>query len=115
MRENIYQNIDQPLNNPLNLAPEPTIPKDRRFLLLLILFSIIILLLVASLIVSRWKITPHKTITTTPSLTPTAIPTIINQPNIIPAVYQPQFKAIEENLKYNSEILPPQIDPQLGL
>ena len=27
MRENIYQNIDQPLNNPLDVTPKPVIKK----------------------------------------------------------------------------------------
>ena len=115
MRENIYQNIDQPLNNPLDVTPKPAFKTDRRLILLLILTGIIVVLLITSLIVSLFKKSPRRPITTAPTPIPIVIPTIINEPNTIPTIYQSQLKTIEDNFKYNSEILPPQIDPQLGL
>jgi len=115
MRENIYQNIDQPLNNPLNLAVPLPAKKDRRLVLLFILFLAIVVLLLASIIIPLVRKSPGRITTSPPSPVPTAIPNIVNPANIIPSPYQSQFKSIEENFKYNSEILPPQIDPQLGL
>jgi hypothetical protein len=115
MRENIYQNIDQPLNNPLDIASGSVFKKDRRLILLLILAGIIVVLLITSLVVSLFKKSPRRPVTATPTPTPTIIPPIVNEPNIIPTTYRSQFKTIEDNLKYNPEILPPQIDPQMGL
>lgn len=115
MRENIYQNIDQPLNNPLDVAEKPVVKKDRRLVFLSVLIPVIVILILISIIVPLFKKSPRPTATPTPTPTPTVIPDVVNPANIIPSSYQLQFKNIEENLRYNSEILPPQIDPKLGL
>lgn len=120
MEENIYQNIDLVNNNPLEPEVKPDLSfkarlkTDHKFQILIGLSAFTIFILLVSLIVSIFR-TPVKRENIGSNLpTPNATPTIINQANVLPTKYQDQFDTIENKLKYNPEILPPQIDINLG-
>lgn len=120
MEENIYQNIDLTNNNPLEpetkvqLTFQQKLKTDYKIQILVGLSIFTILILILSIIASISK-TPIKKDNLGTSLpTPIATPTIINQANIIPLQYQQQFDTIESKIKYNPEIIPPEIDLNLG-
>lgn len=120
MEENIYQNIDLNNNNPLQpetkveLTFKQKLKSDHKLQALVGLSAFTILILFLSIIVSIFKtpVTKEKLGTNLP--TPIATPTFINQANVLPAEYQSQFDSIEANIKYNPEIIPPEIDLNLG-
>ncbi len=121
MEENIYQNIDLTTNNPLKpetkvqLTFAQKLKTDHKIQILVGLSVFTILLLIISLIVSIFRSPAIKQNIGTNLPTPIATPTFINQANILPSQYQTQFDTIETKIKYNPEILPPQIDLSLGL
>lgn len=120
MEENIYQNIDLTNNNPLKpetkveLTFKQKLKTDRKIQILvgLSIFTVLILLVSITISIFRSPINKNKLGNNLP--TPIATPTTINQANILPTQYQDQFNQIENKLKYNPEILPPQIDLNLG-
>lgn len=120
MEENIYQNIDLVNNNPLQ--PETKVEltflqklkTDHKIQALVGLSGFTILILLISIIASIFISPIKKGDLGTNLPTPIATPTPINQANILPTQYQDQFNTIENKLKYNPEILPPQIDLKLG-
>lgn len=120
MEENIYQNIDLTNNNPLEpetkveLTFKQKLKTDRKVQILVGLSVFTIFILLLSITVSIIK-TPIKRDNLGDNLpTPVATPTIINQANILPTQYQGQFDDIEIKIKYNPEIIPPEIDLNLG-
>jgi hypothetical protein len=120
MEENIYQNIDLVNNNPLQ--PETKVQltfiqklkTDRKVQILVGLSSVTVLILLISIIASIFIAPPTKDDIGTKLPTPIATPTFINDANVLPSQYQEQFNSIENKIKYNPEILPPQIDVTLG-
>lgn len=120
MEENIYQNIDLANNNPLEpetkveLTFKQKLKTDRKIQILVGLSVFTILILFLSIFVSIFR-TPVKKENLGSNLpTPVATPTIINQANILPTEYQSQFDTIENKIQYNPEIIPPEIDLNLG-
>lgn len=120
MEENIYQNIDLVNNNPLQ--PETKVEltfiqklkTDHKIQALVGLSSLTVIILLVSIIASI-LIPPVKKENIGSNLpTPISTPTPVNQANILPPQYQEQFDNIDTKIKYNPEILPPQIDPTLG-
>ncbi len=120
MEENIYQNIDLTNNNPLKPEAKPEesfsskLKTDRKIQILVGLSGLTVILLILALIVSFFKNIPKKIDLGDNLPTPVAIPTVINEVNVLPSQYQSQFDTIENKLKYNPEILPPEIDLNLG-
>lgn len=120
MEENIYQNIDLINNNPLKpetkiqLTFSQKIKTDHKIQILISLSSFTILILFFSIIISLTQSPTKKHDLSNYSPTPIATPTFINQVNIIPTQYQNQFNTIEQKIKYNPEIYPPEIDLNVG-
>lgn len=120
MEENIYQNIDLVNNNPLKpeakvqLTFAQKLKTDHKVQALVGLLVFTLLILILSLVVSIFRppVTRENIGNNFP--TPNAIPTFINDANILPSQYQEQFGLIESKIKYNPEILPPEIDLNLG-
>jgi len=120
MQENIYQNIDLTTNNPLK--PETKVQltfiqklkTDHKIQALVGLSAFTVLILILSIVVSIFRSPVQKSDLGTNLPTPIATPTSINDANILPPQYQDQFNTIENKIKYNPEILPPQIDVSLG-
>ncbi len=120
MEENIYQNIDLVNNNPLQ--PETKVEltfiqklkTDHKIQILVGLASFTVLILLISIIASIFMVPAKKDDFGTKLPTPIATPTFINEANVLPTQYQDQFNTIENKIKYNPEILPPQIDVTLG-
>lgn len=120
MEENIYQNIDLINNNPLEPETEvkltfrQKLKIDHKIQALVGISALTVLILLLSIIVSIFRTPLIKDNLGGNLPTPIPIPTIINQANILPTQYQEQFDNIENKIKYNPEILPPQIDLNLG-
>lgn len=120
MQENIYQNIDLVNNNPLEpetkieLTFKQKLKTDHKVQALVGISIFTLFILIFSLIVSffRSPVTRENLGNNIP--TPEAIPTFINEANVLPTQYQAQFDNIDAKLNYNPEILPPQIDLDLG-
>lgn len=119
MEEKLYQNIDIPQNNPLdikidstdNIVKKTIIPK---ILILIILASIVFVLLLLSLIVTQVR----KNTSNIPVATPTTIPITpipTNSDSLIPSPYQQSFKEIEQSLSQDPDLPIPQVDTQIGL
>lgn len=121
MQENIYQNIDLVNNNPLKpetkvqLTFAQKLKTDHKVQALVGLSALTVLILLLSIITSIFRTPPIKDNLGSNLSTPIPTSTIINQANILPTQYQEQFNNIENKIKYNPEILPPQIDLSLGL
>lgn len=117
MDEKLYQNIDLPQNNPLNVPQ--VLPNDSekksinpKILLLIILSGIILTLLLLSLIVTQIRNKNSNN-----SNIPTPIPIIIiPTPNdsLIPTAYQESFKNLEKSFEQNPDLPAPQIDITVG-
>ena len=120
MEENIYQNIDLTNNNPLQpeAKTETTfvqkLKTDHKIQALVGLSALTVVLLIMAIIVSIFRSPAPKNDIGSNIPTPIATPTFINEANVLPSQYQDQFDTIESKLKYNPEILPPQIDVTLG-
>lgn len=120
MEENIYQNIDLINNNPLQpetkveLTFAQKLKTDHKVQALVGLLVFTFLILIISIVVSIFRSPVIKENIGNNFPTPNAIPTLINDANIIPSQYQEQFSLIESKIKYNPEILPPEIDLNLG-
>jgi len=120
MEENIYQNIDLINNNPLEpetkveLTFKQKLKTDRKIQILVGLTFFTILILLLSIVISVFRPPVKKENLGQNLPTPIAVPTIINQANILPTQYQSQFDTIENKIKYNPEIIPPEIDLNLG-
>ncbi len=123
MEEKLYQNIDIPQNNPLEVKEEKIVeetsinterkPLNPKILLLIILGVIIFILLILSLIVTQIRKNPSNL----PKVTPTENP-IISTPtpndSLIPSPYQESFKEINQSLNQDPDLPVPQIDPKIG-
>lgn len=116
MEEKLYQNIDTPQINPLEVKTE-IVPTKKSFspkiILLISLASFIFVLLLISLILSQ----NQKKQSTIPIPTPTPAPTntsIIND-SLIPSPYRLRFKEIEQSLTQDPDLPIPQIDTEVGL
>ena len=120
MEENIYQNIDLVNNNPLKpetkteLTFKEKLKTDRKIQALVGLAGFTVFILLVSIIASIFVSPTKKGDITTNLPTPIATPTFINQANVLPSQYQAKFDEIDAKLKYNPEIIPPQIDLNLG-
>ncbi|MFA7300957.1 MAG: hypothetical protein WC069_01425 [Candidatus Shapirobacteria bacterium] len=120
MQENIYQNIDLVNNNPLKpetkteLTFREKLKTDHKVQTLVGLSVFTVLILVLSLVVSILRPPTTREDIGTNLPTPMATPTYINEANVLPTQYQDQFNTIINKIKYNPEILPPQIDVNLG-
>lgn len=120
MEENLYQNIDLSTNNPLkpetkvSLTFAQQLKTDHKIQLLVGLSAFTIILLILSIIASIVRSPAKHGNLGTNLPTPIAIPTVINDANVLPSQYQDQFDTIDSKIKYNPEIIPPQIDVNLG-
>jgi len=120
MQENIYQNIDLNTNNPLKpetkvqLTFTQKLKTDHKIQALVGLSAFTVLILILSIIVSVFRSPTQKSDIGNNLPTPIATPTSINDANVLPTIYQDQFNTIEIKMKYNPEILPPEIDVNLG-
>ena len=117
MDEKLYQNIDLPQNNPLDIPDEITEitekkPLNPKILLLIILGIIIFILLLLSLIVTQMR-------NKNPNIQniPTPIP-VTNMPtpndSLIPSPYQESFKNLEKSFEEDPDLPAPQIDITVG-
>lgn len=118
MEEKIYQNIDIPQNNPLDIEEKNTDisikkPLNPKILLLIILASIIFVLLLLSLIVVQVR----KNKSNLPPAIPTTVPIIVKpttNDSLIPSPYQEQFKQIEQSFSQDPDLPIPQTDTTIG-
>jgi hypothetical protein len=114
---NPYQNIDTPINNPLEIPKEPVKfklnIKDPKIKLLLILGIILIILGILSIIVTITRKKPISTINVpTPTPAITVIPTI--KESNIPTQFIDKFDQIEKKLQIDEDFSPPQVDTTIG-
>jgi hypothetical protein len=120
MEENIYQNIDLTNNNPLKpeakieLSFVQKLKTDLKIQVLVGLSTFTVLILFSSIIISLTRSPAKRNPLGNNLPTPIATPTYINQANILPAQYQTQFTVIENKINYNPEIIPPEIDLNVG-
>lgn len=123
MANDTIQNMDEPQDNPT--IPSKTVdrklPKDPKIIILALLISLIIILTIAALIVSATKNNRPSIKREDPAfLTPT---TSTNQPipsttpfnSQIPEEFKTQFDEIEKEYNNLKNLLPPQIDAEIGL
>ncbi|MFA6007674.1 MAG: hypothetical protein WC784_03480 [Candidatus Shapirobacteria bacterium] len=116
MEEKIYQNFDQPQENPLEIVPEKKlkISLSPKIILLIILGSIIFVLLLLSLVVTQTRHSANKTVNIIP--TPTTV--TINSDNnnsLIPSPYQSEFQKINNYTSQDLDLPAPQVDTEIGL
>jgi len=117
MSQIIYQNLDDPQNNPISPSNSKIKPNKinlppltPKIIALIILFSLIIILFIISLFVNQ----KAPSIPTIP--TPTPLPVVKITPQAqIPTQYQTQFNQIDQLLNQQDILTPPQIDQDLGL
>jgi hypothetical protein len=117
MSEIIYQNPDDPQNNPISSSDVKINPKKiklppltPKLIALIILFAIIFILFIISLFINQK--TPS--VPTIPTPTPIPVVKVTPQPQI-PTQYQSQFNQIDELLNQQDIVAPPTVDQDLGL
>ena len=115
MDEKLYQNIDFPQNNPLDIGevlPDTSEkkPLNPKILLLIILGVIIFILLLLSIIVTQVR---KNQIPATPTPVPIVATPTIND-SLIPTQYQENFKNLEKSFEMDPDLPAPQIDITVG-
>jgi hypothetical protein len=119
MDEKLYQNIDLPQNNPLDITDETSEvttkkPLNPKMLLLIILGSLIFVLLLLSLIITR--VQKNKSNSTSATPTPVqivALPSVND--SLLPSPYQELFRQLEQSFSQDPDLPVPQIDTEIGL
>ena len=121
MAEDLYQNIDTQIDNPLQsteLPSEAAKPKfnlkDPKIVILTVLGIVLIILVIASLVVtiSRKDRSNHVTL---PNTTVKESPTPTQVQSVVPSGYYQQFDTIQKQINTNEDYPPPPIDLQIGL
>lgn len=120
MEEKLYQNIDQPKDNPLEIISEKQtkISLSPKIILLLSLTALIFVLLLISIIVTQSRQSTNRTNSTvniSPSSTPTTNPNSENNYSLIPTIYQNDFQKINNYTSQDLNLPAPQIDTEIGL
>jgi hypothetical protein len=126
MEEKIYQNFDQPQDNPLEIIPEKKIATSElkpinklslspKITLLIILGAIIFVLFLLSLVITQSRNSANKSTNIIPSITP--VPTVTDSNtnySLIPSPYQIDFQKINNYSSQDLNLPIPQIDTTVG-
>lgn len=120
MEEKLYQNIDTPNENPLEVvnndlsqAPAPA-KVNPKFIPLMALGAVILILSVIAIAVNSKRKTNNNNLSPTPTIN---IPIYSEAPNdsLIPTIFQSDFREIDTSLNYSLNLPPPEIDTSVGL
>jgi hypothetical protein len=126
MEEKIYQNFDQPQDNPLEIIPDKKIATSElkpinklslspKITLLIILGAIIFVLFLLSLVITQSRNSANKSTNIIPSITP--VPTVTDSNtnySLIPSPYQIDFQKINNYSSQDLNLPIPQIDTTVG-
>ncbi|MBU1117355.1 hypothetical protein KKD37_00130 [Patescibacteria group bacterium] len=121
MEEKLYQNIDPPQNNPLDIKEPETKevdketkkPINKKYLLLIILGSVTFVLLLIAIIVTQTR----KGNTSKQEIIPTPSKTMDNpviNDSLIPSPYQEAFQQLDQSFSQDPDLPAPQIDIEVG-